>query len=210
MQTEQRQQVSSEESESAMNKAVEQAKQRSKDRAKQSPAATKTPEWTEEEWSAWNEWNEKGPAEPAETKPSKADKYAKEPKPAPKESKLVLKRRAKAAAHLEKQAEKYQSAATGGSDTHQPLARQLSDGFGEQYVGLQGPEDSDCLVHAVNGFLNHDELDDQLRDKLAETINIADFLRLIADTVGLESYLALLVVPGTPNSKPSELSQNGI
>ena len=52
-------------------------------------------------------------------------------------------------------------------------------------------------VHAVNGFLNHDELDDKLRDKLAETINVAEFLRLIADTVGLESYLALLVVPGT-------------
>ena len=28
-------------------------------------------------------------------------------------------------------------------------------------------------------------------------INIAEFLRLIADTVGLETYLALLVVPGT-------------
>ena len=119
---------------------------------------------------------QEGPAEPAETKPSKANKYAKEPKPAPKESKLVLKRRAKAAAHLEKQAEKYQSAATGGSDTHQPLARQLSDGFGEQYVGSQGAEDSDCLVHAVNGFLNHDELDDKLRDKLAETINIAELI----------------------------------
>ena len=77
MQTEQQQQASSD-PKSAINKAVEQAKQRSEDRAKQSSAATKTTEWTEEEWSEWNEWNGEGLAEPEETKPRKSDKYANE------------------------------------------------------------------------------------------------------------------------------------
>ena len=196
LQTKQRQQTDSD-PDSPMNKAVKEAKQRSKDRSKQSSAATETSDWTKEEWAAWDAWEEEGPAETEVIQPKKSDKYAKEPKPVPQEGKLVLKRRAKAAAETEKQAGKQRSSTTGGSDTRKPLARQLSDGFGEQYVGSQGPEDSDCLVHAVNGFLNHDELDDRLRDKLAETIDIAEFLRLISDTVGLESYLALVVVPGT-------------
>ena len=87
---------------------------RSKDRSKSS-AATETSDWTKEEWAVWAAWEEEGPAETEVSKPRKADKYAKEPKPVPKEGKLVLKRRAKAAAETEKQAEKHQSSTTGGS-----------------------------------------------------------------------------------------------
>ena len=150
-----------------------------------------TEDWTED-WPADHSWTTE------EAPPSKASKYAKSPPVATSEGNMARKRREKAAKLIDDQQRALHAApaAPVAKAAKHPVSRKLTTGFSDQYVGHQKPEETDCLAHAVNSFLNHTEFDVRLRHKMDSTDTIADFLNRIEDIVGMETYVALVVVPG--------------